>query len=149
MVRISRTVEYALVAIQHMALRPGELVSARDLADRLTLPAGLIAKVLQRLAVAGMLESEQGVHGGYRLSRDPAAISFLELSEAVEGPLRPAACDTGGDGSCDRGTVCTVAGPVHTLSARIIDLLSETTLGSLLNHGEHGKETVSERGIDR
>jgi len=133
MVRISKTVEYALVAIQHMANHRSELVSARDLAVHFELPAGLVAKILQRLATAGMLESEQGVRGGYRLARDPDAISFLELSEAVEGPFRPAACDTDGAGSCERSDVCTVAGPVHTLSARIVDLLAQTKVGSLLN----------------
>lgn len=134
MVRISKTVEYALIAVQHMAVHRNDLVSARDLAGHFELPAGLVAKILQRLATAGMLESEQGVHGGYRLVRDPDAISFLELSEAVEGPLRPAACDSEGSGSCDRSDACTVAGPVHALSARIIDLLAETKVGSLLNH---------------
>ncbi len=135
MVRISKTVEYALIAIQHMAARRNELVSARDLARHFELPAGLVAKILQRLSAAGMLESEQGVHGGYRLVRDPDAISFLELSEAVEGPLRPVACDSAGSGSCDRSDACTVAGPVHALSARLIDLLAETKVGSLLNEG--------------
>jgi len=134
MVKISRTVEYALVAVQHMVAHRGTLVSARDLSSALALPSGLMAKVLQRLSAAGMLESEQGVHGGYRLVRDPDTLSFLELSEAVEGPLRPAACGSGSEGSCDRGDVCTVSGPVHTLSARIVDLLSETKVGSLLKH---------------
>ncbi len=133
MVRISKTVEYALIAIQQMAFHRDELVSARDLAAHFELPAGLVAKILQRLAAAGMLESEQGVRGGYRLVRDPDTMSFLELSEAVEGPFRPVACDTHGAGRCDRSDVCTVSGPVHTLGARIVDLLSETKVGSLLN----------------
>lgn len=135
MVRISRRVEYALIAVQFMAGEPDRLVSSRDLSETLALPSGLIAKILQRLASAGLLESEQGAGGGYRLVRDPEAISFLELSEAVEGRMRLAACDTAGTGSCERSDVCTVAGPVHLLGARIVGLLADTTVGSLLRSG--------------
>ncbi len=132
MVRISKRVEYALIAVQFMAREPERLVSARDLCETLALPSGLIAKILQRLAAAGVLESEQGAGGGYRLVRDPESLSFLELSEAVEGRMRLSACDVEGTGSCDRGDVCTVAGPVHSLGARIVGLLADTTVGSLL-----------------
>jgi Rrf2 family protein len=132
MVRISKAVEYGLVAVRHMIENPGHLVSARDLSAQFSLPGGLVAKVLQRLAAAGILESEQGVRGGYRLARDPHTVSFLELSEAVEGRQHLAACEPDGEGSCDRSDECTVAGPVHTLSARIVALLAETKIGSLL-----------------
>ncbi|MFW5684638.1 MAG: RrF2 family transcriptional regulator [Spirochaetota bacterium] len=135
MVRISKTVEYALVVLKHMDAHPSDLVSARDLRERYDLPGGLLAKIMQRLASGGLVESVQGAHGGYRLVRDPAGISLLELSEAVEGPVRVAACDTGGTERCERGDVCTVAGPVHSLSERIVGLLSETNLGTLLSAG--------------
>ncbi|MFW5737864.1 MAG: RrF2 family transcriptional regulator [Spirochaetota bacterium] len=134
MVRISKAVEYALVAVRHMNDHPESLVSARDLSEHYDLPSGLLAKIMQRLAAAGVVESEQGVRGGYRLARDPGELSFLELSEAVEGPIRTAACDTNGDGSCERTDTCTVAGSVHELSARIVDLLAATSVGELLEH---------------
>lgn len=134
MVKITKAVEYALVAMQHMDRHPGRLVSARDLSELYALPSGLIAKILQRLASARILASEQGVRGGYRLVRDPASLSFLDLSEAVDGPIRVAACDTHGQQSCDRGEICTVAGPVHELSDRIVDMLASTNVGELLGH---------------
>ncbi len=132
MIGISRRVEYALIAVQHMNQDRGRLVSARDLSAHYSLPAGLIAKILQRLAGSGLLESELGAGGGYRLVRDPDSISFLELSEAVEGRVRLAACDSDADGDCERRDGCTVAGPVHTLGARIVGLFADTSVGSLL-----------------
>lgn len=133
MVRISRAVEYALIAVQYMEEHPLELVTARELSDRFSLPAGLIAKILQRLATAGILQSEQGVRGGYRLARELGTVSLLTLSEAVEGPMRPTACDTDGAGGCDRSEACTVADPIHALSARIVDMFAQTDLESLLH----------------
>ena len=50
------------VAVQHMTEHPETLVSARDLSEHYELPSGLLAKIMQRLAAAGILESEQGVH---------------------------------------------------------------------------------------
>ncbi|MFW5776859.1 MAG: RrF2 family transcriptional regulator [Spirochaetota bacterium] len=133
MIRISKSVEYALIAVQHMSRRHDRLTSARDLSEHFALPRGLMAKILQRLASAGILESVQGVRGGYRLARDLDGVSFLELSDAVEGPARPAACDGAGDHACGRTEVCTVSEPVHVLSARIVDLLEETKVGALLH----------------
>lgn len=134
MVRISKAVEYALVVVRNMTEHPETLVSARDLSEHYDLPSGLLAKIMQRLAAAGILESVQGVRGGYRLVRDPRGLSFLELSEAVDGPIRIAACDTNGAGSCDRTDTCTVAGSVNELSGRIVDLLAATSVGDLLEH---------------
>jgi Rrf2 family protein len=131
MVGISRSVEYALIAVQHMDQDRGRLVSARDLSAHYSLPAGLIAKILQRLVASGLLESELGAGGGYRLVRDPDTISFLELSEAVEGRVRVAACDSIA-GDCARHDHCTVAGPVHTLGTRILGLFADISVGSLL-----------------
>lgn len=132
MLRITKRVEYALVVLQQMQLDPDRLVSARDLSERFDLPGGLIAKILQRLASAGLLESEQGVRGGYRLARDPRTITLLELSEAVDGPLRIAACEGDSPGACERAEMCTVSGPVHSLRSRLESLLDHTTIGSLL-----------------
>ncbi len=46
----------------------------------------LLAKILQRLATAGMLLSHHGMKGGYTLARSPQAISVFDVIEASEGP---------------------------------------------------------------
>lgn len=133
MVRMSKSVEYAMIAIAYVASRDG-LVRAREIASQLDLPAGLLAKILQRLAVAGILSSEQGAHGGYRIARDPDTVSFLELSEAVDGRFRFAPCAD--PDACERRSQCSVAGPVHELGDRISHVLSSVTIGALLAPSE-------------
>ena len=135
MVRISRAAEYALVALKHMAAAPDNLSSARELSLRYSLPAGRVAKVLQKLAAAQIVVSEQGAHGGYRLAEPVERVSFLRLSEAVDGPLRFAACERNPEGQCDREATCTVAGPVHQLGEQITALLSAVTVGEVLSAG--------------
>ena len=129
MVRMSKSVEYAMIAIAYIA-SCDDIARSREVAERLDLPAGLLAKILQRLAVAGILSSEQGAHGGYRIARDPDTVSFLELSEAVDGRFKFAPCDD--PDSCERSARCSVAGPVHELGDRISEVLAGVTLGALL-----------------
>jgi Rrf2 family protein len=47
-----------------------------------------LRKLLQPLVRAGILQSLKGLHGGYRLARNPRDITLLEVVEAIEGPVR-------------------------------------------------------------
>jgi Rrf2 family protein len=130
MVRIAKSVEYGLAAIQEMHRRR-DLVTARDISEALDLPSGLLAKVMQRLSAAGIITSVQGVRGGYRLAVDPASLSFLDLVEAIEGPYRFSSCESSA-GSCGREAECSVAEPVSRMGAKITTLLAETSVAALL-----------------
>jgi len=79
-------VEWALHCTTVLALLPadGALPSAR-LAEFHGVPAAYLAKTLQSLSRAGIVESVPGRRGGYRLGRPPAEITLLDVVEAVEG----------------------------------------------------------------
>ena len=62
--------------------------SANDLAEFYGLPHETLAKILQRLATAGVLMSHHGIKGGYTLARDPRSISVFDVIKASEGPRR-------------------------------------------------------------
>ena len=64
-----------------MARYDGELIAA-----------GEVAFDLGDLARAGLVESTNGKFGGYRLRRDPAELTLLELIETIEGPSRSVQC---------------------------------------------------------
>lgn len=131
MLRITRSVEYGLIAVDYLASLQGELARARDLSEQLQLPAGIVAKVLQRLAAADIVVSEQGAHGGYRLGRPLDELSFLELSEAIDGVQHATPCSD--ESECDRRSFCTVVGAVTDLGTQITDLLSGISVGRLLS----------------
>ena len=84
----------------------------------------------QCAAAAGIVVSEQGAHGGYRLGGLLDEVSFLELSEAIDGPQHATACND--ESECDRRSYCTVAGPVAALGTQITELLSGISVGRLL-----------------
>ena len=69
-----------------LALLPdGAALSAGRLAEFHDVPPAYLAKQLQALAKAGIVESTTGPRGGYRLARTPADITLLDIVDAVEG----------------------------------------------------------------
>ena len=86
---LTRKACYGLIAAQHLAEHAGEgSFSAHDLAECYGLPHEALAKILQRLATAGVFLSHHGINGGYTLARDPRHISVFDVIKASEGPRR-------------------------------------------------------------
>ena len=142
MVKISRKVEYALMALQHMrAQRPGQVVSAKDLCATYQVAFPILSKVLQNLAAAGVLRSAQGAHGGYRIARPLAEVTFGELAEAVVGPLQFSYCLHHDRVRCQLAECCNVISPVVRLSNRIEELFYSMSLEELL-HAEEPREAA-------
>jgi len=80
---LTRRACYGLVAVRHLAEHAGEgSFSANDLAEFHGLPHEALAKILQRLATAGVVLSHHGIKGGYTLARDPRHISVFDVIKA-------------------------------------------------------------------
>lgn len=109
MLRISKLTDYGVVLTTRLAVSPeGETLAVRDLARETGIPQPTASKVLKRLARAGIIASQRGAHGGYRLTRRPADITVAEVIAALEGPIGVTECasdETAGlcemEGSCD------------------------------------------------
>lgn len=83
---LTRKACYGLLVAEHLAEHAGEgSFSANDLAEFYGLPHEALAKILQRLATAGVLMSHHGIKGGYTLARDPRYISVFDVIKASQG----------------------------------------------------------------
>ena len=131
MLRLSKKADYALLAMRHLAAHADrEAVSARELAETYDIPAELLAKVLQKLVRARLLESHQGLRGGYGLSRPALAVSVAEVIQAVDGPLMVTACSED-DQTCDQYSKCGIRDPLWRIKDRIVAALSATSVADL------------------
>jgi len=74
---------YCCVAIA--SLPPEQYVSTRTLAEFYDLPKEYLSKALQQLSRASIVTPAVGPSGGYRLAKDSAAISVLDIIEAING----------------------------------------------------------------
>ena len=109
-------VEWALHCCAILAGLPeGRYLSTKALAEFHGLPKEYLSKALQSLSQARLVSSTLGPSGGYRLSRAPVEISFLDVVEAVEGKERTFVCSNirannpcRPEGFCDAGP-CAVA----------------------------------------
>lgn len=83
---LSRACEYAIQAILYLARQdPGRLVMSKEIADRLHIPRHFLAKILQDLVRAGLVESFKGPTGGFRLAISPERLTLLDVVAAVDG----------------------------------------------------------------
>lgn len=60
-------------------------LSIHELAERFTVSATYLSKILTQLAKANLVISVPGVKGGYRLKKAASELSFGDVIEALEG----------------------------------------------------------------
>jgi Rrf2 family protein len=86
--RVSAKSDYALRALIEMAGRTdGVPVSAEELGRLQGIPHGFLQAILADLRRAGVVVSQRGQSGGWRLNREPEEISVADVIRAVDGPL--------------------------------------------------------------
>jgi Rrf2 family protein len=86
-VYISAKVDYAVRAMCTLAAADDRPVTAEALAASQGLPAKFLESILNDLRRAGLLRSQRGAEGGYRLSRPANAITVAEIIRPLDGPL--------------------------------------------------------------
>lgn len=135
MLQIPKKVEYALIAIRHMAVQhTSSMVTAKEVADRYHIPYEVMAKVLQRLAKVGLVISHQGVHGGYFLARRPAEIHISEVFQAIEGKanITLMQCEAEGPENCSIYSTCTIRDPLVKIQDGINSIFQQMTVSEIV-----------------
>ena len=86
--RVSAKSDYALRALIEIARQTGgEAVSAEELGRRQEIPHGFLQAILADLRRAGIVLSQRGQSGGWRLARSADAVPVADVIRAVDGPL--------------------------------------------------------------
>jgi Rrf2 family protein len=86
--RVTAKSDYALRALIEIASRTEEgPVSAEELGRRQDIPHGFLQSILADLRRAGIVMSQRGQSGGWRLATTPAEVSVADVIRAVDGPL--------------------------------------------------------------
>lgn len=86
--RVTSRADNALRAVVHLARNERDApVKGEVIADAVEAPAKYLEGILGELRVAGIVRSQRGSAGGYRLARPAAQISAAEVIRASEGPL--------------------------------------------------------------
>jgi len=131
MLKLSKMSDYAVVILQQLSKKGNQGQNTASVAEATGLPSPTVSKILHRLSEAGIVISERGRFGGYRLKKVPTDLSLSELLIAFEGPVTLTDCLENSN-SCDLAKHCAVAGRWSVVSKAISRVLDDITLADLL-----------------
>ena len=137
LLKISEAASLALHTMALLAAGNQERLTNSDLASRLGASSHHLAKVMQRLARAGLIDSVRGPQGGFRLGQPAENVKLLAIYEAVEGPLDDGGCLLG-EPICEAAH-CVLGEVVQSVHQQIRDYLAKTSLSEVA----HGVPVVS------
>ncbi len=131
MFKINKKVEYALIVLKHFEKNSqNDLVTVRMICDQYLTPFDTTSKVMQTMNNYGILESVQGVKGGYKVSANLDKISYLQLCQMIEGKSFVHDC---AKVKCSLLESCNIVGPIKRLNESLVDFFSQLTLAQLLS----------------
>jgi Rrf2 family protein len=127
-------VEYALLAVQYLASRPSQWVTAKEIADEYDISFDLLAKILQQLGREGVIFSMQGTRGGYMFARQPEEVSVAHVIEAIEGEQHIVQCcgEAQHEVSCDIDGKCTIKDPLLKIQQTIRSAFHSMTIAQMI-----------------
>jgi len=91
---VSRRTDYATRAVLALALEGGASIKLEELARRTAVPQSVLEQVMPVMRSAGIVRSERGPGGGYRLNHEPAEITLERVVRLFQGQLAPIGCAT-------------------------------------------------------
>lgn len=128
MLRLSKLADYAVVVLVRLSQVEG-CETSPCIAGLTGLPEPTVAKVLKALTVAGLVRSQRGARGGYRLARPPSGIAVADVVSAIDGSIALAACVDGGD--CLSEPLCPVRGRWDPVNQAVVRALTQMTLADM------------------
>lgn len=127
-VHFSEAASIALHTMTVLAGAPERHVTVHEIAEQLPVSEAHLAKVLQRLVKAGLVDSLRGPRGGFLLRGDPRQVTLLRVYEAIEGQLEVASCAFPVAQGCK---ACILDDALREANGIVHDRLARTTLSDL------------------
>ena len=126
MFKLSRKLEYALIALRHMQMYGDTLSTTKEIAAMYMIPRELLAKILQQMARLKYINAVQGPKGGYRIDKVLAIINLTQFVEAMEGPLEMVECNINSD--CIQLDTCNIRMPINKINENIRSIFNNINI---------------------
>lgn len=130
---ITRRTDYATRAVLALTLAADEKPrKLQDLAEATATPVNVLEQVLPQLRGAGVVRSERGPNGGYRLNHPPEEITLGKIVRIIQGPLAPISCATRHEPEpCAMEIGCSLRETWEEVRDATINILDSTTFADL------------------
>ncbi len=130
MFRLSKLTDYAVVVLIRLSTVDGVQTSP-GVSQATGVPEPTVGKVLKALAASGLVASQRGARGGYRLMRPLSAIAVADVITAIDGPIAMTACVEGSGSACEASHTCPVRGRWDAVNDAVRDALAAITLADM------------------
>ena len=138
--RFSECHDLAVHGLCCLAAQPkGRLLAAKDMAKALGAKLSYLAKILQVLAHAGLVEAKRGKAGGYGLSRPASEITLSDILGAVNGGPRIYPCP--GTRRCSTSKPCAIRAAFDGADRSMTRELGRVTLSRVVADLRAGGKT--------
>ena len=132
--KISTKGRYALRMLLDLAEHDRDgFIALRDIAARQEISKKYLEQIVPILNKAGLLQTNRGFQGGYRLARAPESYTVGEILRATEGSLEPVACLDDCPNRCSRAAGCATLPVWEGLSRVVNEYLDGITLQDILD----------------
>lgn len=129
---LSRRADYGIRAMIDIAAQhPGARTVVAEVAERQAIPQSFLAKIVPRLARAGLLRTSLGAAGGVALALPPEKISLLQIIEALDGPFALNLCSLN-PADCQYYAVCPTCAVWKKAQSQLNQTLAQTRLSDLV-----------------
>ena len=129
MLKLTRKLEYALIALRHMQMKKDDLSSAKEIAIAYMIPYELLAKTLQQMARLDYIDAVKGVNGGYKLHESLDKINLTDFIEKMEGPIGMVDCIINTD--CVQMGNCNIKVPINKINENIRSIFNSIRISDI------------------
>ena len=132
---LSKTGLHAVRAMVALARLPeGAYAGAASIAQDIGAPQNYLGKLLRNLADEGLVESQKGLGGGFRLARDARNVTLLDVVEPIDHISRWSGCILGLS-ACSDAAPCAMHERWKEVRTAYVQMLRQTTLAELVARG--------------
>ncbi|MCP4043800.1 MAG: SUF system Fe-S cluster assembly regulator, partial [Gammaproteobacteria bacterium] len=131
MLRLSKLTDYGILVMTYLAMEPSRLHASNEIALETKVASPTVSKLLKLLSRAGLLESERGSKGGYRLARRANDISIAQVVNALEGPVALTECSSE-SGNCVQESSCSIRISFQRINNAILRALEEVSVAEMI-----------------
>ena len=130
--KFSTKSRYALRLMAELArYAPGTTVSLKEISERQNLSLKYLEQIVTPLARVGLVKSERGSQGGYRLTKKPEEYTVGMILRLTEGSLAITTCTQDEQNLCERYGCCTTVKVWEKINKAISDVVDNITIADL------------------
>ena len=130
--KFSTSIEYAIHGLIYLARTPpGNLVLIKNISEATKVPEAYLRKIFQQLGRSGIVTSQRGARGGFRLAGDPGQITLKGIVESIDGSLPVYTC-LNELRDCSLSLPCPVHAAFEEAQTRMAEVLEATSIKDLL-----------------